>query len=362
MLRFAMPLLTFIKKERPYILFVVFILLFFLFVKFQMQDRATQELTVSEEMKQMDEVMEENLKNPEYLAAQLKNHPFLSLSVNTSIILGMLALGIGAILNILMIRKTWSGAPWLSAHSGTIEGDWGVSAVIRVVILFIFYSASSNFIFLGLQNFIPDSLRHNFLIMAHATLMDFLAVFFVIHFVKKSHVSALKAIGIRRFSEFWKEAFSGVKAYLATLPSFLMILFALISISMLFSYEPPPHPLIHIFLEEEKRAPWLVVYALLVACVLAPVVEEIFFRGFMYGALRKKWGAGWATVITSAFFAYIHNNWFAFLPIFFLSCVLCYLYEKRKTLITPVVLHVIHNSAFIFYFLLLKRLLVPEEW
>jgi uncharacterized protein len=111
-------------------------------------------------------------------------------------------------------------------------------------------------------------------------------------------------------------------------------------------------------MEEGKRSPWLIGYSLLLACLIGPVVEELFFRGFLYPAIRKKIGMEWAAFASALLFALIHENSFAFLPIFVLGIALCYLYEKRKSLIACMSFHILHNSAFLFYFFLMKKVLL----
>jgi len=64
-----------------------------------------------------------------------------------------------------------------------------------------------------------------------------------------------------------------------------------------------------------------------------------------------------ALILSSAFFSLIHQNAFAFLPVFVLGLGLGYLYEKRGTLLPSIALHIVHNSIFIGYFFLAKEVL-----
>lgn len=43
------------------------------------------------------------------------------------------------------------------------------------------------------------------------------------------------------------------------------------------------------------------------ALFLAPVGEELFFRGYIYSAVKDKWGAFWAVIISSILFAFPHS-------------------------------------------------------
>jgi membrane protease YdiL (CAAX protease family) len=80
------------------------------------------------------------------------------------------------------------------------------------------------------------------------------------------------------------------------------------------------------------------------ATVIAPVCEELFFRGFLHG-----WFCAWmprpvSWVVTSALFAAAHWHFPTFLPLFLLGGVLVLLYEITGSLWTSVLLHTLFNS------------------
>jgi membrane protease YdiL (CAAX protease family) len=82
----------------------------------------------------------------------------------------------------------------------------------------------------------------------------------------------------------------------------------------------------------------------LVALILAPIAEEIMFRGIMYPAL-KGFGlprfAFWATAIV---FALIHFNAATLLPLLAFACLLNVLYERTGNLVTCMVAHASFNA------------------
>ena len=55
--------------------------------------------------------------------------------------------------------------------------------------------------------------------------------------------------------------------------------------------------------------------SILMACIAAPVVEEILFRGYMYGTLRRLTNPLFAAVIIGGLFAVVHGNLPALLPL-----------------------------------------------
>jgi hypothetical protein len=90
------------------------------------------------------------------------------------------------------------------------------------------------------------------------------------------------------------------------------------------------------------------VVALLLGGVVAPVAEEVFFRGFLYAGMRDRWGMVWGLVISSVIFSVVHVVPGVLVPIFLIGVVLAYAYERTDSLWLPIALHSALNSlAFI---------------
>jgi uncharacterized protein len=90
----------------------------------------------------------------------------------------------------------------------------------------------------------------------------------------------------------------------------------------------------------------LVAVTLLVT-VVAPVGEELFFRGFFFGALRNWRGAWPAAIITGLVFGSIHLGSAPatqLVPLAFFGMVLCLLYHWSGSLFPCIVLHAFNNA------------------
>jgi membrane protease YdiL (CAAX protease family) len=90
----------------------------------------------------------------------------------------------------------------------------------------------------------------------------------------------------------------------------------------------------------------LVAVAVLVT-VVAPICEEVFFRGFFFTALRGRVGTGIAAVITGLVFGGIHAGSapIGFLvPLAIFGFGLCLLYRRTGSLYPCIVLHALNNS------------------
>ncbi|MDR3543772.1 MAG: type II CAAX endopeptidase family protein [Desulfosporosinus sp.] len=82
---------------------------------------------------------------------------------------------------------------------------------------------------------------------------------------------------------------------------------------------------------------------LILAGVLAPLVEETLFRGIIFGSLQAYFGKWTAAVISAAIFSGLHLQAYGFFPRFILGIALVYLYDKYKSLYPSVALHALNN-------------------
>lgn len=309
-----------------------------------------------EMLKTAEHKLKEEIHSAGDVQALLAKRPKLLMALNlfTFLVFGIFLIGLG-VDYYWVTRPAWRQG--LGKAAGPPEaGSWGPGTIFKVILIFILAGVGLNLFLTLLKSVFLPSLSQNLFILLHTTLSDLACVGGVLYFITRFGGSwrDLGFKGVR----FIKDTGVGLAGYAGLLPVFVLSLVAVVGIAQWLSYEPPPHPLVEIFLEEEKRAPGVVLYSLFLACFAGPVFEEIFFRGFCYPALKKRWGVTAGLVLSASFFALIHQNAFAFFPIFILGLGLGYLYEKRGTLIPSIVLHVIHNSIFVGYFFLAKEVLV----
>lgn len=91
------------------------------------------------------------------------------------------------------------------------------------------------------------------------------------------------------------------------------------------------------------------------AIVLAPIVEEILFRGIAYKALRDRGWPRFALVMSSVLFGLIHVNLMTFLPLTAFAVVLALLYERTGTLLAPMAAHAFFNAVNFTLFLMTAK-------
>ena len=95
--------------------------------------------------------------------------------------------------------------------------------------------------------------------------------------------------------------------------------------------------------------------AWLTAVLMAPVLEEIVFRGLMYTRLKKGLPAIAAAIVTSLAFGIAHGTIIWFIYTFIFSLVLIWVFEKFQSLGACIVLHMAYNLSG------MALSLVPEE-
>ena len=96
---------------------------------------------------------------------------------------------------------------------------------------------------------------------------------------------------------------------------------------------------------EEKMIPnWVLV---VFAGLIAPVTEEVIFRGYLLPSVMKHMGYTWGVVISSAIFAGVHMVFepMTLLIMFLLGCMLSVMYIRTKSLWPGIIFHSINNTV-----------------
>jgi membrane protease YdiL (CAAX protease family) len=102
----------------------------------------------------------------------------------------------------------------------------------------------------------------------------------------------------------------------------------------------------------ERGDPTVILVAFL---LVAPVAEEIFFRGVAYNAWERERGPWVAVLGSAALFAAIHGSLFAFVPIFALGVTLALLYRQTRSLAATIAMHAGFNTISVAIALLVRQ-------
>ena len=98
------------------------------------------------------------------------------------------------------------------------------------------------------------------------------------------------------------------------------------------------------FFEAASRCPLGAFLTPFQALMLAPLVEEVLFRGILFEEVKKRWGLAAAYATSSFVFALLHRPGLGAVPVFIVALSLAYAYHKYG-LPASIMLHFFQNAA-----------------
>lgn len=281
---------------------------------------------------------------------RIAENPLLSLGFSLGIILIILG---GLVMDLVWILKKWKGERWIPQPSAATDPKWDIPAVFQAFVFLFFIEALLCLFYILSQAMDWMHMPKDYYLLVHSLIRNFAVALFVLLVVRLRFGQGVRDLGMT-LERCGSRILEGLRGYLAALPPLFCIFIGLSMILKLMAYEPEPQNVVQIFLKKSTES-YLVAFTLFVS-ILGPVLEEIFFRGFAFAALRKKWGVWPAAVLSSVVFAAFHLNVVAFLPILFLGLFLTYLYESTGSLVAPIAAHIVHNTLMVSLTLLFKAL------
>ena len=102
-------------------------------------------------------------------------------------------------------------------------------------------------------------------------------------------------------------------------------------------------------------------FALLAFCgiVIAPIIEEILFRGCIYRFLKGKTSLLKAQLLSATLFALLHANLHSFLPLVFIGFILARIYESSGNIKQSILFHGFFNATSFTFIALYKFADIP---
>jgi hypothetical protein len=92
------------------------------------------------------------------------------------------------------------------------------------------------------------------------------------------------------------------------------------------------------------RNAYLVAITGIVVVFVAPIAEEIFFRGFLIGGIARRWSLIPAVVVSAAVFAAIHVDVGSLIPFAIIGVIFAFIYLRSGNLLSSVVAHTLFNT------------------
>lgn len=227
---------------------------------------------------------------------------------------------------------------------------FGIKDIIHVAILILLFTYLAVVVIA-----IVGSKFKTELFILQLSLLHIVALSVIIYLFRRVYETNFTALGLK-FKNILLSLKWGTVSYVSFIPVFLIVTM-LNAVAMDFIKYSPPVPPILEFISAIKN-PWVGALFVIQVGLFAPFVEELFFRGLMYNALKKQINIPVAVVVSSVVFALLHGELMHIIPIACLGFLLAYVYEKTNSLFAAVFVHSIHNLATTFFALLLKSVVL----
>jgi membrane protease YdiL (CAAX protease family) len=91
-----------------------------------------------------------------------------------------------------------------------------------------------------------------------------------------------------------------------------------------------------------------IIISIVSVAIVAPIIEELFFRGFIFNSLQKVYSPNLTNLVASLIFACIHLQFNVIIPLFILGYIIGHIRIKTNSVIPCITFHIINNSLALF--------------
>jgi membrane protease YdiL (CAAX protease family) len=239
----------------------------------------------------------------------------------------------------LVLGLSWAFRGRRPAPPGLAEPPWGLWDVLKVAALWAVGAQ-----LLHSQAFFRLNPERPFAAPGDWMAEIFLGVLLIgamIHVVVAERGGRLSDLGIR--GRVWAGIGAGLLAFLVIQPFLqLAAVLEMRAADRVWIPDIPVQQTLQMMLE--TRSVWVMRLAVIVTLVVAPIAEELLFRGFLQPALGRWMGRWSAILLSAAFFAAAHMDLYAMATLLILGLALAYVYDRTRSIAAPIALHMAFNG------------------
>jgi membrane protease YdiL (CAAX protease family) len=348
---------VFIRQNRIYILMLALIAAFEVFFAIY---PVKEDKIVEEKKEGIHRILtaEERSAQETRIKDLLSSNRPLAFTLSASTFAFSAVLMFGLVLLVKRLTRKLNGFDIMPAIGSPPDVKWGITDIFRIITVFYFLG----YLLQGIELAAAGSmgikdLDEKLFTVINATLMDIAGLLIVLYFVLRKFRCGYADLGLGA-KNIVRDIKIGLGGYLMLIPVLVVIMVFVLLVLRIFNYEPPETKALEILYETNRPKLLLVLTGLVT--LLGPVMEELFFRGFAYPVVRKRIGAKSAIIVVSLVFSMLHLNIVSFFPILALGILLAYLYEKTGSIVPCIAVHVVHNTAVVFFVFLYKMIALPR--
>lgn len=101
---------------------------------------------------------------------------------------------------------------------------------------------------------------------------------------------------------------------------------------------------VEMIFEAKQNNPKLLIGLAFLACVVAPICEEIVFRGYFYAVMKRLSCRFFAAIITGIIFGLVHCSMWSLAPLIVVGIILAIVYEFSGSIWAPIICHSLFNT------------------
>lgn len=239
-----------------------------------------------------------------------------------------------------------------------------ISYVLSVFLIYaIFYIALGSIIGQYLKGYVTK--KNSVSINVFFTISISLITLFVLYVFcsKKKHITLpIIKLYLKDSKSIKYDMWIGVIFWVVVFPwvTFFSSIFD-IFIYLIFKVQKIPDQSAIYFLKSTTSNPFYFMLAMITIVILAPLLEEFFFRGILQNFFKKYLNRWFSIFFTSLIFGFVHFSNMQKLAnitivgsIFIFSFFLGFIYEKQKSLISPIFLHATFNTINVLNLIFIK--------
>lgn len=229
-------------------------------------------------------------------------------------------------------------SPWLSRP----EVPWRIRDIAFVLIITILVPISFALVWFGLKHlplpsYVLAVINNKELVEALIDLVTLATEFGLLYWLVKKYHATRQTLGLNGFS--WARFIFFVIGGLILLTTSVIVIFSLI-VWLVPSFNADQAQNNALTYGSSGVGLWLSFAA---AVIVAPVVEELYFRGLILPVLMRRFGTLFAIFLTSLLFALLHFQPNVVIYTFILAIILAVVRLRLKSVIPSMLLHALNN-------------------
>jgi len=253
-------------------------------------------------------------------------------------------LSVGVVMDVILLVR-WLARPpdWNTAIRRLCDRPWtGIDGLRILMILILLHIVGFSLLYIaGLFKIGTVLMEPRVAVVSESLILHWVGLALIATVVIKKRWRWESAFGLSAHKIF-RDIATGIVFYLAMLPSVWIAATLYRVVLHAVGYEPDLQSVI--WLITGDASPMMRLYLLALAVLLAPVFEELFFRGIGLPLLIRKLGFAGAIFLLAGLFALIHFNVGSFVPLFAVAIAFSLAYIHSGSILVPIVMHAMFNG------------------